>query len=353
MRTTVVRAAEGFLDLQAHWDPLVEASENGCVFARHDWIRIWLEVFLAPGTPLAIICVWRGDVLIGAAPFWIQSRSVLGANVRMLRFLGTGEAEADEVLPEYLDIVCRDSDRRDVIPAVRSAFREALEWDAASFSYLLPGAAIESLFQDDPSSGWTALQAAGGARHRLQWPAGARPVLPARVAYKQRKLQRAGKVEHRCIEDADGLVASFAVLEDLHARRWRPRGSTGVFASARFSRFHRLLTECWAPQGSIRLHLLSLDGAPVAALYNIHWRGVEYFYQGGLDAGIRGQSPGIAIHAHAIEHAARMGSIGYDFLGGAMHSYMAAFGAPPEPLSSWIATNGTWRGRLARAANRL
>lgn len=348
IHTTIVGSIDDFLALNSDWDALIERSERGCIFARWDWIRVWLEVFCAPDQPLAIICVWRGKSLIGIAPFWIQTIKKFGAPLRILRFLGTGEEEADEVLPEYLDVFCQDRDKNDVGPAVSSAIRDSLGWDIASFAHVLPGSVIESMLSNEPDVLRPPTSTAIGARYRLQWEAGGLPSMPAAVAYKRRKLERTGKVAYQCVQDSAHLESAVEVLADLHAHRWESRGASGVFASKRFSRFHRRLAEVWGPEHRVRLHILRVDGTPVSALYNFEWRGTEYFYQGGLNTQLKGQSPGIVSHAYAIENAAKNGATAYDFLGGELPSYKAVFGAQPEPLATWTFENRTWRGRLAR-----
>jgi CelD/BcsL family acetyltransferase involved in cellulose biosynthesis len=347
-RATLVRTLDGFEPLRTAWDALIEASENGCLFARWDWIRTWFDVFGNPGMPLAIVCVWRGEALIGVAPFWVQTSRRFGMPIRTLRFLGTGEAEADEVLPEYLDIVCRTADRDCVAAYVASALNGQIAWDTATFSHMLPGSVLETALRPLLGERISVTRAQDGARYRLQWAKGEMPHLPPAVSAKQRKLQRAGSVQFECANKAADLDAAFEILGDLHAGRWRNRGTPGVFASDKFVRFHRTLAALWAPQGFVCLRILRLDGRPVAALLNFCWRDVEYFYQSGVDTQHKGLSPGLAAHAWAIEESARSGATAYDFLGGETDSYKRVFGAPAEPLVRWTFYTRTWRARIVR-----
>ncbi|MBL8512864.1 MAG: GNAT family N-acetyltransferase [Betaproteobacteria bacterium] len=352
IRTAIVRSRDGFLKLQDHWDPFIETCGNGVVFARWDWVRIWLDIFGTSESPLAIICIWRGQTLIGLAPFWIQPRRHCGWTVRTLRFLGTGELEADEVLPEMLDVMCRKEDTEPVARAVVTAIERELQWDAAIFDHVVSGSVIETAIVPSLATPETAIRSARGARYRLQWPAGQVPKLPSAVAYKRRKLERAGQLEYQFVGSMTGWETSIETLTALHRKRWEARGVQGVFASAKFDRFHRTLSQHWVAQGGVCLHMLRLDGLPIAALYNLRWHGVEYFYQGGIDTSLKGQSPGIVLHAFAIEHAARSGSTAYDFLGGEAQSYKSIFGVRAEPLAAWFIPR-TWRGRLARMLHRV
>ena len=64
------------------------------------------------------------------------------------------------------------------------------------------------------------------------------------------------------------------------------------------------------------LHRLLVRGQPIAALYNLVYRGRVYFYQCGRRVDIEGVRPGIVIHALALQRAIDQGLVEYDFLDG-------------------------------------
>jgi len=146
------------------------------------------------------------------------------------------------------------------------------------------------------------------------------------------------------------------VLHDLHGQRWAAAGRTGVFASARFARFHdevmpRLLRG--EDGASIDLLWLVVRGEPVAAAYNVIYDDKVYFYQGGRRVDVpKGVSPGIAMHALAIRHAIECGRREYDFLAGASR-YKRDLALAARPLVTLRAVGPGLRARAVEAARRL
>jgi peptidoglycan/xylan/chitin deacetylase (PgdA/CDA1 family) len=91
-----------------------------------------------------------------------------------------------------------------------------------------------------------------------------------------------------------------------------------ILVSALPRAFHDEVIPALFSQGALDLLWLVVRGEPVAAIYNVLWRGRLYFYQCGrsltLPATIR---PGIVMHAHAIRSAIADGRREYDLLRGA------------------------------------
>jgi CelD/BcsL family acetyltransferase involved in cellulose biosynthesis len=55
--------------------------------------------------------------------------------------------------------------------------------------------------------------------------------------------------ELRIITSEEGFDENFQILIELHQARWAGRGQPGVFASEKFTRFHRLLAAKLIPRG--------------------------------------------------------------------------------------------------------
>src|SRR2546428_694094 len=88
------------------------------------------------------------------------------------------------------------------------------------------------------------------------------------------------------------------------SRRGGSGGAGGVFASARFTRFHdlvmpKLLSD--PREGGLDLTWLSVRGRPIAIAYNVTYGDRVFFYQSGRALDLpKGVRPGIALHALAI-----------------------------------------------------
>jgi CelD/BcsL family acetyltransferase involved in cellulose biosynthesis len=151
------------------------------------------------------------------------------------------------------------------------------------------------------------------------------------------------------------LAEGRAVLERLHEQRWNDRGRAGVFASERFARFHdrvmpRLLE---GTDGQLELWWLVVAGEPVAAAYNISYRGRVYFYQSGRKLDVpKSAKPGVALHALLLQEAIARGIQEYDFLQGES-MYKRQLAPDSRSLITLRAASPALRARLVHSAAAL
>src|SRR3989344_4699416 len=149
------------------------------------------------------------------------------------------------------------------------------------------------------------------------------------------------------VADTEELDRAFGELIRLHMKRWMALGREGVFASSRFTGFHRRLAQILLPQGMLNLGFLSLDDVNIAVLYNLSYGGTEYFYQGGTDVERASKySPGMIAHVYAIESAILGGLNRYDFMKGGTTSYKTEFGCEESPMHDMRVFARTIRGKI-------
>ena len=134
------------------------------------------------------------------------------------------------------------------------------------------------------------------------------------------------------VADEASLVGAMDVLIDLHQRRRRSLGDPGCFASPRFTSFHREAAARLLDRGQLRLHLLELDGEPVAAEYHLQGGdGVIYAYQSGIEVAALGHAPGRLATMAILRTAIAEGFRGFDLLRGD-EPYKAHWRARPRPM---------------------
>jgi CelD/BcsL family acetyltransferase involved in cellulose biosynthesis len=104
----------------------------------------------------------------------------------------------------------------------------------------------------------------------------------------------------------------------LHRARWDSRTSPSTFCSAFSMDFHNRLIERTLALGSLQLLRLCAGDHIVGLLYNFVYAGKVYFYQSGIDyrTSQSNESPGLLLHARAIDFNAGLGHELYDFLAG-------------------------------------
>lgn len=280
------------------------------------------------GRKLAVVVVESGGEVVGIVPLarrWAVRGGVVP--VRTLELLGSGEPQDDEIFSEYLgaivaagyeesaargfaDLACSDEmgpwDEL-LMPALSSDdamvthLRDAL---SARGALVEVHATHECPYLTLPSS-WDEYLS------RLEGP---RRYLVRRTLRDLDAWAGPGGAVLRRAGDAAELERGWAILKALHAERW---AGPGVFGSERFCRFH----EAVMPEllrghgGSLDLLWLEVAGEPVAAAYNIVYRGHVQFYQSGRKLEVpKGVRPGLALQILAIRRAIEAGCKSYDFL---------------------------------------
>jgi len=165
-------------------------------------------------------------------------------------------------------------------------------------------------------------------------------------------------VEAQCeIVDSAGAAEAFDDLARLHHMRWTSEGKPGVFASPRFTGFHRQLIGRWLPTGRAILARLSLSGMPVAVLYGFVAGQKFHFYQSGVvrDSGGPLRSPGNLAHILLMRTLAERGLGEYDFLRGSS-SYKQRLSTRENHLvgiEMWRATLRSATFRAVEIARRI
>jgi CelD/BcsL family acetyltransferase involved in cellulose biosynthesis len=146
------------------------------------------------------------------------------------------------------------------------------------------------------------------------------------------------------------------VLHDLYAERWGAAGRRGLFANARFKRFHdEVMPRLWAGEDGAALDLLWLTarGQPIAAAYSVVFGNKVYFYQSGRRMDLpKSLRPGIAMHALAIQRSIEAGRREYDFLQGTSR-YKRDLAQGCRSLVTLRAVAPHLRGRAVEAARML
>lgn len=326
----VVRDTSEWDRLRGPWEALCDASPTASSPLRFDWLRNWWAiygpVYERPGGGLTVYTFWRGPRLVGALPLYagLDGGRVLGR--RWLRFVSTGEAEFEETLPCYLDLLHLpgedDACLRALVHALTS--RSVQPWDSLE------------LIAIDEQSPLAGLAPRFGGNYRAgSEPLGVCPVADlaggfeaylSRLSHKTRQharqYLRAAERQGGVLEvarSADDAETYFQDLVRLHQGRWVAAGKQGCFASPRFTEFHRTLARAGVPNGKALLARLNLGGRLVAVIYGF-LEGNEFeFYQSGVlldEESVAAASPGTTVILMLMRHLAAAGVTAFDFLGG-------------------------------------
>lgn len=322
-------------ELEPVWDRLLEMSASDNLMLTFDWLATWWEIF-GKDRELHILVAREGAEVIGIAPLLkrrVNHYGVLPFN--RLEFLASGEDEADEICSEYLDFIVRRGREAEVIRAFcRYLLRHGSDWDELLLTDVLAESpnliALESSSElMGLSFGITREDAAVYVELPADFDAWLNTISPSyrrRIRGDRARAQSAG-AEFLAVTSSEGFDEAFETLIRLHQERWVSRGFPGVFNSERFTSFHRRIARLLLGKGQLALYLLEVKGRPVAAIYDLIYKGRIHYYQSGLDpeAALPVQSPGKLLRSHVIERAITDGCRECDFMKGGADGYKSGW----------------------------
>ncbi|WP_274427038.1 GNAT family N-acetyltransferase [Chelativorans sp. YIM 93263] len=110
-----------------------------------------------------------------------------------------------------------------------------------------------------------------------------------RVRKKQNQLSRKGKVDYRLVEGAAERRQAVGLILKWKSDQLEARGARNPFEDREFSDFLQNLAEHWL---NLQVHLLMLDGSPIAGVLALAEERSSIIYQMCFDPAHERQSPG-------------------------------------------------------------
>ncbi len=141
-----------------------------------------------------------------------------------------------------------------------------------------------------------------------------------------RRLEKQFSVEYELAQTPAQVDEFWNQLVELHGRRWRARGQTGVLALPSRRNFHRYICHKFLANDWLRLWRLKCDGAPACVLLSYFWGGKYWFFIGGFEPELMKWSVGTCLFSRVFAGAIEEGAREFDFLRGA-EEYKYRFGA--------------------------
>ncbi len=327
-----------FRNLRKEWNDLQQRSSNSTPFSSWEWLYTWWEIFADQKNVLKIVTVSRGGRLIGLAPFQLEKRLWFRGG-GILRFIGSGEDEADEVVSEYLDILVETGSEDIVVQEILNWISFQTNWRRLLFENVLQDSIVLRLCEKLPAKysqrtrriGFKySVPLTGSFDDYLQRLSKSRR---KRIALSERRLDKEGGHVLMTSRGPADFEHSFKMLADLNRERWTSKSKPCVFDSERFSRFHRQFMKLMFHRGQVAIHLLKLEKRTLAAVYSFYGGKTAYYYQSGFASeGANRYTPLWIAHTMIIDAAIASGCENYDFMRGDENSYKSEFGCDKTPM---------------------
>ena len=314
----LLSSADDLTRIAPQWNELHQRAAVASIFNSWIWQYQWWQVY-GRSQPLRILVARDENDTLGILALYVQTAKVLGLEVRLLRFVGTGADTHPDDLGPVLAAGAEDAAVLalaratlriadvDVVLATdidpRSPFARALEQAAAEAGLTsFTGECERIAFTGLPRSWGEFMQSLNSDRR-------------SRLKSARRKAAEHG-ARFYLWQDGPGIGAALERLADLHRRRWDEAGGSESFASAQYLEFHRRVMQATFARGWLRLYCLDLDGRPAAMTYCYRFRNGVYLMQAGFDPSLARLNPGKVLLGHALEHAIGEGNEVFDYLRG-------------------------------------
>jgi hypothetical protein len=124
------------------------------------------------------------------------------------------------------------------------------------------------------------------------------------IKRKRKRLEALGRVEFATVTDTAELDAAYQGFLDTEAAGWKSvrGGRRAVKLHTDQTLFYRTLMRLKSETREAHIHLLLLDGTPIASDYCIVSRGTCYSLKHGYDERYAEATPGNLLRAYTIEH---------------------------------------------------
>lgn len=308
MQAELITELEAVTPFEDEWREL--AVLRGNAFITPEWFRAWWGHRPDSIEPL-LVAVRRPDGgLAGVVPLVLDAQR----RPRAIRFAGA-------TWGDRFGLAARTEDESEVAAAAIAAIQEKhldrymldldhVDVDAAWWRELQRSSGkhfarveqqrFEVPFVDLTGLDWESYLATRSRNFRQQ------------LRQRERRLHEAHDVVYR-VATEETLELDLAHLFSLHERRWAEQGTTALKTPG-VAGFLRAFAIAASERGWIRLRLLEVDGAPVAAF--LGWRlGDAYaFYQSGFDPAWASHSVGTLLMADTVRSALDEGAAEFDML---------------------------------------
>ncbi len=270
------------------------------------------------------------------AAIWLQSR---GFEARRLEMWGEGIADCGGAR----------SDEQNVLELWGTLRGVARNYDGAVLNQIAATSPLVQLAQD---GGWAVSKAE--VCPALEFPSSFDQYVKSlgknmreQIKRYPKRLEKNFSVEIELARTPEQVEECLRDLFELHGKRWRARGQTGVLVLPARQKFHRALCHDFLARDWLRLWRLKLDGRAACVLLCYFWGGKFWFFIGGFEPELQKWSVGTCLFARVFQEAIAEGAREFDFLRGA-EDYKYRFGAQDRDFVNlhWFAS--TPRGRVLR-----
>lgn len=306
--------------LGEQWNSLVAQSADPSIFLTWEWLDSWWQSYAGASKALVLMATDTDKIPVLIAPLQpIVRRVVPGVSLRILRFVGDGTYDSDN-----LNLIAKKDRAAEGVSALLHFLEtRAKDWDVLELNTLVAESPVVTCLKDEIARrGWVQ-NLCFGPRTMISLPetwdaywAKIPQKMRAELQRRRRKLECDHDAKFWRCENPDELPSALEHLFRLNTLAWRHRGQAGSFAQPGRCEFYRRMAPRMLERGWLDFWLLDADGRTIAAEFGLCYGDTRTALIGGFDPEFASLSPRNVLKAHVIREAIARGIRYYDFLGG-------------------------------------
>ena len=318
MDYTVTR--ESFASLASYWADSKYQLGWEPLFVTPPWLEVWWQAF-ASESELYLGTVWQGNEILGVAPLMLRGKTAafIGSIdvCDYLDFIVAPGREGEFFTALLADLKQEGIDHLDLKPVYPdSVVVNELIPLVRKWQYDAQCTREDVSLEVDLPPTWDEYLALLVTKQRHE------------VKRKLRRLEEAGKVGYRSVEDRSSARDMMDTFLSLFTES---REEKAAFLTAQRESYFRSLTDAMADAGLLRLGILGLDTLPVAMVMTFDYHDCVYLYNSGYNPRYRSLSVGLLSKVLCIKDSIERGRKKFDFLKGG-EAYKYNIGGTEIPL---------------------
>lgn len=324
MEIKIVQDASGLQRIGIQWQDLLFSSWVPSITRSWEWMKTWHDVY-GKNKRLFLVCGYKGDSLIGIAPFALEAERKMYFGClpfRTLAFLGSGRVRGRGVTSDYLDFIISEGNENYFFEGLESLLKGWKDWDEIILSNVVDDSPSVPLLEKLCRKAGLLIEVIERAPSILvklpsSWEEFLKSIsghLRYKITRGRREFSKIGGSYH-LVKDNNELSKAFAALERLHQARWQSKEMPGAFSCPVWKSFHERLIPQMFNKGWIKMATLRLGTEIVAVNYNFAFNKRIHFFQSGvIPHDNKHVRLGVILHSFCIEEAIDEGFVEYDFL---------------------------------------
>ncbi|MDQ2076206.1 GNAT family N-acetyltransferase [Marinimicrobium sp. ABcell2] len=292
-----ISSYERFVQLRSEWDRLFDSAVEAFPTTSHAWLSAWWKTF-ADGRRPYVILIWNDGVLIGAAPFYYDSKKIFGSQFRVLRpwvnswvdrFNFLASFPPTEVVEAILDHIEDIEHTWDLVELPRldrnSEITECI-WQSCQTRELEVGV------EDDLQSPFL--------RFPATWDQLLKSLSPSFRQNLKRKIRSVEKMDSVRMTVLDGEECIDPIVE-ISRESWQHEQGTSIASRQEIFDFYQKVIKAYAQRGQLRCALMEVNGEPAAFELNLGHNRTLHNFKLGFKKKFSHISTGIVLKAFLLK----------------------------------------------------